>query len=84
MTYQLVNIKDNVSGDIADCIYDFNYMLPNPYAAPVDGNWHDLDDAIEKELLTLGYKVIEGETKDIDDKSEDYAADMSEQFNEGE
>ena len=59
MAYQLYHIKDNVSENVADCVYDFNHMLDPPFDEPEDGDWHSLDDAIEDELFKLGYKIVE-------------------------
>lgn len=49
-------------GDVtyeADCIYDFNHLLPIPHAEPADGDWHALDNEIEEALTAMGWDVYE-------------------------
>ena len=58
MSYKLFNIFNKTIAE-SDCIYDFNQFLPTPHAEPQDGDWHSLDDQIERDLNANGLFIRE-------------------------
>lgn len=61
MAYRITRTtKDgSIEAHEADCIYDFNDMLPQPFPEPPNRDWHLLDDLIQTVLECLGWDVAE-------------------------